>query len=802
MTQYSCFLTTRTLGRCAVVVAILLSVPPVWSDEITQWPLRSTVDGEALSIYAPELESFDGAERDAVARAAFSVKAQGGALKFGAVRYRCKVARLGKKGAYRFAKFTILDLKFPGASRWRIQEVSEGVENALDTNGFVLDTEAFDRALSAVGDAETFSNDPPVIYYEESPAVLVFIDGKPVLKKVEGRKFKTVVNTAYFIVLSLDDNRYYLKGGNWWYRADDILGEWRPITRVPKKVRELGKTAFKNQKDSSDAALQNVDKPPKIIISTVPAELIVLDGPPRLSPVGGTGLLYIDNTENDVLLHIEEQQYYALFAGRWYRAKTLEEGNWTYVSPENLPAEFAEIGEDSSVADVLTSVPGTEAAEDATLIAVIPEVAAIHRTETILQVTYDGDPEFVRIQSTSVYHAVNADKTVLKINNRYYAVDEGVWFEASSPFGPWQVAVAVPDEVSDIPPDSPVYNVRYVYVYDYTPSVVYVGYTPGYYCAYVYHRTVVYGTGYYYRPWIGYYYYSRPVTYGFGVHFHPYVGWWGFPVGVTYGWLTFTWFPVPFAYWGPAGYMYGYRHGYYHGESHGYYHGYRNGYRHGYSAGRDAGYRAFSSGPRYTPRASSNLYRHRPGVVPSSSPRVSRARRPSPTTAAAVSDGRRRVSRRNANVRRRQGADQRREWWSTPATRPAKRSGTSRQIRDTAGKRPAYRTKVPSIQLRRPNRTVAPKKGKRNPPVAPKQRVAPRPRVSRPSYQPAPPKRSRQGASVSKRSRPDPAPSQFRNSRRRSIPKVAPPARRRRIQAPAPKRVAPAPRRSRHSKDD
>ena len=202
-------------------------------------------------------------------------------------------------------------------------------------------------------------------------------------------------------------------------------------------------------------------------------------------------------------------------------------------------------------------------------------------------------------------------RKLLKINNRFYVVDQGVWFESDAVDGPWIVSTSVPDEVYDIPPSEPVYHVRHVYVYDYTPSVVYVGYTPGYYCSYVYYGTVIYGTGYYYHPWYRVHYYPWPMTFGFAVHYNPFIGFWGFPVGFSYGWISFGWFPYQYAYWGPSGYVYGYRHGYYHGHHHGYYHGYRNGYRHGYSAGRSTGYRGITPRSLHRRPVSANAYKHR-----------------------------------------------------------------------------------------------------------------------------------------------------------------------------------------------
>jgi hypothetical protein len=91
------------------------------------------------------------------------------------------------------------------------------------------------------------------------------------------------------------------------------------------------------------------------------------------------------------------------------------------------------------------------------------------------------------------------------------------------------VAAAVPAVIYTIPPSSPLHYVTYVRIYGSTPTVVYVGYTPGYYGTVLSSDgVVVYGTGYYYPPYIGpYYYYPPPYyTYGYGA---------GFTVGLFFG---------------------------------------------------------------------------------------------------------------------------------------------------------------------------------------------------------------------------------------------------------------------------
>ena len=98
-------------------------------------------------------------------------------------------------------------------------------------------------------------------------------------------------------------------------------------------------------------------------------------------------------------------------------------------------------------------------------------------------------------------------------------------------------------DIDAIPPSAPVYNVKYVRIYDATPDVVTFGYTPGYTGVYPWHGTVVWGTGWDYRPWVGpMYWWPRPYTWGLSAHYNPWTGWgfgysWSYPFfSVSFGW--------------------------------------------------------------------------------------------------------------------------------------------------------------------------------------------------------------------------------------------------------------------------
>ncbi len=423
------------------------------------------------------------------------------------------------------------------------------------------------------------------------------IDGEPILKKDEDSGLEYVVNTPYFIVKDTKKENYYITDGNFWYTSKEILKGWEATKKPPSKVKKFAEDNIDEQEQEQDSIAKSYTEAPELIIETQAAELILVGGEIDYKPIDSTSLLYVSNSESDIIMDIKSQNHYILLAGRWYYSQTLEDGDWKFCEPGDLPEDFKKIPEKSIMGTVRPSIPGTPEAQTALLEQSIPQTATIDRKEAKVEVKYDGDPQFEKIEGTEMSYAINTDKTVLLIKGKYYCIEDAVWFVSDKATGPWEVSVVRPDEVDDIPPESPVYNVKYAYIYDSTPEVVYVGYLPGYTYSYVYGGVVVYGTGYYYQPWYGVYYYPRPVTYGYGVHYSPYAGW-GFSYGIRIGW---GFHPYGRCYWGPRGYHRGYRHGYNRG--------YRHGYNRGYSRGAKAGYRA---GSRNSNR---NVYNNRSSGV-------------------------------------------------------------------------------------------------------------------------------------------------------------------------------------------
>jgi hypothetical protein len=574
-----------SIRNCTFLVAaiLLLSVVSARAESAAtnDWPREIQTKRGRVLVYQPQLESLEG--DTLTGRAAISFTPTGGQAAFGAFWFEAKIRTDRDSRTYTLDKVKVPNVKFPELdaekaeieARFLEREIPKwNVDGSLDGS---LDTilpalELAKKEKAAVGQLKV---DPPKILFRTTPSVLLLYDGKPRTRPVEGSNLRRAENTPFFVVQA-SSGAWYLGLGDLWYGAADPVGPWKAGANPPASIRNLHakEAASAREKGARPGSEENDSHPPgvgkspvpEIIVATEPAELIQTDGEPKYASLPGNELLYIENTASDVLLPIGTQKHFALLSGRWFETPSLIGGKWDFVPPDKLPPEFRKIPADSPMGHVRASVAGTDEAKEAVLDTYVPQTSAIKREKNAkVAVRYDGEPKFEPIQGIPLSYAVNTGSSVLRHEDRFYLCEQAVWYVSASPKGPWEVATSIPAEIQAIPPEYPVYNVKYVYIYESTPTVVYVGYTPGYLWAYPYYGTVVYGTGYYYSGWYGpAYYYPRPVTYGYHAAYDPYTGSWGFGVGVFTPGFSFTfWGPPSHGWWGPGGYRPPYYGGYY-----------------------------------------------------------------------------------------------------------------------------------------------------------------------------------------------------------------------------------------------
>jgi hypothetical protein len=534
-------LTVQKLKSAKIIVIGCVLLLFSFNNLAADWPQELTSERGTIVVYQPQPEKLVG--NVLTGRAAMSLELkENSAPIFGVFWFSAKIDTDRSANTVTISKLKVTKVGWPDSNESTEKQFGQFVETQLAHSSFTASLSKLSASLTNAEQIKAslanIKNEPPVIKFTSILSVLLSYDGEPVFRDIENSNYQRALNTPLAVVKTKNQSRFYLTSGHIWYQAPNALGPWTILANPPEDLKAM------MPKVESQVDTPQVISAPNIITATKPTELVVSDGTAKWTSLVGGKLLYVENTETPWLRELASGDMYLLLSGRWFSSKK-ELGPWTFVRADKLPASFKEIPPESAIGGLRTSVAGTDEAEQAVLDAQIPQTAAIKRSEAKLTVNYDGEPKFEKIVDTQVSYAVNTSAQVLKVSGKYYAVDNGVWFIADDAKGPWKVADNIPQEaIAQIPPSSPMYNTTYVTVYDSTPEVVYVGYTPGYLWSYPYYGVPIYGTGWYYPPYyVGGWYYPRPPTWGLHVGYNPWTGWnvgvsWGSPffrVGVVWG---------------------------------------------------------------------------------------------------------------------------------------------------------------------------------------------------------------------------------------------------------------------------
>lgn len=496
--------------------------------------------GGVVTIYPPQIDSWDNQTKMvAYFAVAFEPKA-GSELVFGSAKLEAETEVSIDTRVVRFSNYKILEVNFPSLSRDDVRDLTSGLQSELPEadRKISLDTvlAAVDRS-SLIPKAETGAElkaDPPMVFHSSTPAVLVGFDGEPTWSPIKDVDLKFAVNTNWDVFQDTVSNVFYLRIEENWLSSADLNTGWKPAGNLPSSFSRLpADDNWKDVKANIPGKKLSANKTPKVFVSNIPSELILVDGSPKYQAVAGTSLLWLSNTENDVFRNGAKGEFYYLVAGRWFSAPSLD-GPWTFATP-TLPEDFKKIPLEHPRSRVLASVPGTRQATEAILQASIPRTARVDKNELKApEVAFQGDPTFQAIAGTELSRAVNTDKDIIKFGDNYYMCYQAVWFISKSANGPWSVATDIPAEIYTIPTSSPSHHVTYVTVKEESKSsnwVVY-SYYPGYTGMMIGYGCVVWGTGWYYPPYFyygGYYpvYYPYYRTYGYSAWYNPYTGTYG-----------------------------------------------------------------------------------------------------------------------------------------------------------------------------------------------------------------------------------------------------------------------------------
>ena len=347
------------------------------------WPRQMQITGGTLTVYQPQVDSWDGGFLKF--RAAVAVKpSDGGQEVFGVIRASAHTLVDRTARMVSLFNFSLLQIDFPSLPDHGQRYYADlGRLLPAATTRISLDRlQGFLAVQKLTAKTVAVKNDPPEIIVSYRTAVLVPVSGYPALRTVAGTDYQRVVNTRALILYG-PGGGIYLHVYDGWMVASALDGPWHVAQSVPAELNNIATDLAK--KDVVDLLQGNGKTKPSLAVSVPtihvaykPTELVVFRGQPQFVPIANTMLLWASNSLNDVIIDTDNNDYYVLISGRWFRARSLA-GPWSYVPGNELPADFRRIPPGVPSAEVLASVAGTSQAKEALIADSIPQTALIPR---------------------------------------------------------------------------------------------------------------------------------------------------------------------------------------------------------------------------------------------------------------------------------------------------------------------------------------------------------------------------------------------------------------------------------------
>src|SRR6266404_8300349 len=292
------------------------------------WPTQISARDSRFVVYQPQFDKWEGDRLEGRAAVAVHVQADEQPSNFGTVWISARTETNRASGIVTIGDLAITKADFPTATD-RAGDYLESLRQQLAAKSWQMPLErlqsdmAIDRAVQQAG-RQPLRNDPPKIIFSERPAILVPVDGAPVLREVPGTGLQRIVNTRALILYDPALNnpasaRYYLYVIDHWRQAQHLAGPWTASANPAADLEKARQLAVQqDQVDLLNDDIENgepLDASAAVYVSTEPAELLQTDGPAQYAPIQGTQLLYVTNSPDRIFLDLRTANHTRSFPG-------------------------------------------------------------------------------------------------------------------------------------------------------------------------------------------------------------------------------------------------------------------------------------------------------------------------------------------------------------------------------------------------------------------------------------------------------------------------------------------------------
>src|SRR5271165_1511737 len=304
------------------------------------WPRELDRDGNMLVYYEPQVDAWND-YHDLTADMAFSLTPKGGKQELGvASLHGATIADVATRTVV-IRDITLTSIRFPSLDQSASDTLRTLLRESFPSRALTINLDLLlaqiDAKTAAAEHPVAVSLDPPPIFVSTSPAILLFVDGKPVEVPIEGTNLKYVANANWLLLAA--DSGYFFLTDRTWLTAKDLKGPWEVTQQLPPDLNKL--PAGNNWDDVRQALPPAPGVKTHVFFTDKPAELLLFYNSPVYEDIPPTKLLYVTNTTNNVFKLSNTQEFYVLLSGRWFRARALE-GPWAYAG-NDLPPDFKQI---------------------------------------------------------------------------------------------------------------------------------------------------------------------------------------------------------------------------------------------------------------------------------------------------------------------------------------------------------------------------------------------------------------------------------------------------------------------------
>ena len=255
---------------------------------VDPWPRKLDLGNGSALVYQPQVNRWDGNLLDF--RAAVALQPVGATQETFGVVFGTARTHVDK-----VARMVVLDNLVVNRSDFpllpeRGKAYAGELASALAAGVRTISLDRMEAALAAAGVKPppiVVDNTPPRIIVSQSQAILVPIDGAPVLKATTDERFQRVVNTRALILKGGLWQKYFIRVYDGWLWADALDGPWTQPPRSPFGIDDLMRQIAKTGAvDLLDGGPKANPKPslangvPAVYASQVPAELVVFEACP------------------------------------------------------------------------------------------------------------------------------------------------------------------------------------------------------------------------------------------------------------------------------------------------------------------------------------------------------------------------------------------------------------------------------------------------------------------------------------------------------------------------------------------